>query len=450
VASAPPLPLPDEPKARGNGRGAKRVHAVDYNVEQDEAPKRSAVGATAAVEPEAPSAYSKLLGSLSGKKPAALAALLEGLSDNEDEDDAVERQEASDGVQSTDLAEDVEAFDNGLVVELSKDELLQKQAALGPEYEIVEVGEDDDDGESNDGSEGDGEASSAAEEGDASAGERDASEEEQGEETKSTQADELLKCSEAYAKHYELVVDSSDAAFASVVETEAARKKTTYATQTSPSFGTLHVFDVPSSKLCEMPVKMDVRLQGALVRPRLKVPRVEHEDGTLYLDLTPTQAELFHACNSYRDVFLPLRRLDTGDELRDAWVLHIANHILAARTRVLRHNAKLREASESKTTKAKGKEQSKDSTRSKGEKPQESDSDDSADEEHEYRDQGFTRPRILVVLPYRSSAYKFVACLAKILLGEDAAHGKGAKSIRNFSRCVSVCVCVCVCVFLSG
>ena len=93
--------------------------------------------------------------------------------------------------------------------------------------------------------------------------------------------------------------------------------------------------------------------------------------------------------------------IDLGDDLRHAWTLHVLNHVLSARTRVLRHNAHLKAAAEKKST----------------------------DEPPEYRDQGFARPRVLVVLPYRSSAHKFVKKLAE-LMGDD---GSG-KAIRNFPR----------------
>ena len=157
-------------------------------------------------------------------------------------------------------------------------------------------------------------------------------------------------------------------------------------------------------------MKLRKKIAAGLIRSRLLVSRKKMAVGEKQdleqsaasaevpdevLDYSPFQTDFFQLLNSYRDVFIPLRTLDNGDALRQVWALHILNHVLCARSRVLRHSTRLRVAREQL-----------DAGGSKV--------------ELEYRDQGFSRPRVLVLLPYRSSAAAAAAaCYAveKCLLG---------------------------------
>lgn len=74
-------------------------------------------------------------------------------------------------------------------------------------------------------------------------------------------------------------------------------------------------------------------------------------------------------------------------------LLHVLNHVLTSRSRVQRHNKQLREI----------------------EKSEDKDMDDADDADDEkFRDQGFTRPTVLVMLPTRSTCYRFVDDLFKL------------------------------------
>lgn len=105
------------------------------------------------------------------------------------------------------------------------------------------------------------------------------------------------------------------------------------------------------------------------------------EDGKF---LTEFQNELFSIINNYQDLYYYKQTLNNIDSIRFVYCLHIANHILKTHTRILRHNAKLKNK------------------------------DDVPDE---YRDQGYVRPKILVLLPFKSSAYKVVLLLEKLMFG---------------------------------
>ncbi|XP_069464604.1 U3 small nucleolar RNA-associated protein 25 homolog [Ambystoma mexicanum] len=100
---------------------------------------------------------------------------------------------------------------------------------------------------------------------------------------------------------------------------------------------------------------------------------------------TPLQKELFSIMNSYRDLFYPERSAsEQGEEVRHAYCLHALNHVLKANSQVLSNNAKKRDQK---------------STR----------------DEEEFRDQGLTRPKVLMVVPFRESALRVVQILITLI-----------------------------------
>ncbi|CAK9199357.1 unnamed protein product [Sphagnum troendelagicum] len=110
------------------------------------------------------------------------------------------------------------------------------------------------------------------------------------------------------------------------------------------------------------------------------------------------QAQFFSLCNSYADI-LHSRRYGSQDSAAagqehesamDAYILHILNHILKTRDLVSRNNEKLQHQHANELG---GK---------------------SRDAIDPPRDQGFTRPKVLVLLPLRSTALKFVKRLIEL------------------------------------
>ncbi|XP_042302069.1 LOW QUALITY PROTEIN: U3 small nucleolar RNA-associated protein 25 homolog [Sceloporus undulatus] len=100
---------------------------------------------------------------------------------------------------------------------------------------------------------------------------------------------------------------------------------------------------------------------------------------------TPLQKELFDIMNSYKDLFYPERTaLRNGEEVRHVYCLHALNHVLKANAQVLSNNAKRRD--------------------------QKPGTDDDC-----FRDQGLTRPKVLVVVPFRESALRVVHILIGLL-----------------------------------
>lgn len=100
---------------------------------------------------------------------------------------------------------------------------------------------------------------------------------------------------------------------------------------------------------------------------------------------SPLQREIFTLINSYNDVnHVNMNAVGSNLEIMKVYCLHIANHLLRCRAKVLSHTAKLKQMT-----------------------PEQ--------QEHaDYRDQGITRPRILILVPFRSTALQIVDILLKM------------------------------------
>ncbi|KAL4674826.1 hypothetical protein H8959_018760 [Pygathrix nigripes] len=105
---------------------------------------------------------------------------------------------------------------------------------------------------------------------------------------------------------------------------------------------------------------------------------------------TPLQKELFLIMNSYRDLFYPeSTALKNGEEIRHVYCLHVINHVLKANAQVLGNNSRRR-----------------------SQKFGVGDDDD-------FRDQGLTRPKVLIVVPFREAALRVVQLFISLLEGDS-------------------------------
>ncbi|KAJ2953347.1 hypothetical protein O0L34_g937 [Tuta absoluta] len=102
---------------------------------------------------------------------------------------------------------------------------------------------------------------------------------------------------------------------------------------------------------------------------------------------TPLQKELFSVMNNYQDFYYPERSFTNAEEIRYTYCLHVINHMLKTRTKILHHNAKLAKKSDL--------------------------SDD-------YRDQGLVRPKVLIMVPFKDAAYRVVKTIIDILVPKEA------------------------------
>ncbi|XP_031555549.1 digestive organ expansion factor homolog isoform X2 [Actinia tenebrosa] len=103
-------------------------------------------------------------------------------------------------------------------------------------------------------------------------------------------------------------------------------------------------------------------------------------------EFTPLQKKLFPYINSYQDVLYSNRSFDNGEDISKLYCLHAVNHILKTRSRVLKNNAKIVLAQKENK------------------------------EVDDLRDQGLTRPKVLILVPFRNSALKIVNIIIDLLL----------------------------------
>ncbi|KAJ2898925.1 rRNA-binding ribosome biosynthesis protein utp25 [Coemansia aciculifera] len=118
--------------------------------------------------------------------------------------------------------------------------------------------------------------------------------------------------------------------------------------------------------------------------PRLAKPLQNLNDGR---ESSEFQQRLLGWFDQYLDVVYAGRSFDKEDEITTAYALHAMNHVLKSKDLERRNKAKLAKAH------AEGVDGG------------------------ELRDQGFTRPRVLIILPFRNSAYKVVEKLYKLASG---------------------------------
>nr|CAG8492120.1 7513_t:CDS:2 [Entrophospora candida]CAG8499471.1 9913_t:CDS:2 [Entrophospora candida] len=89
--------------------------------------------------------------------------------------------------------------------------------------------------------------------------------------------------------------------------------------------------------------------------------------------------------NNYNDILYTNRMVKNSREIKEIYVLHAINHILKTRKHVLKNNSKITKAQASNKF-----------------------------IEKELRDQGFTRPKVLIILPFRNSALEVVDIMIKL------------------------------------
>lgn len=123
------------------------------------------------------------------------------------------------------------------------------------------------------------------------------------------------------------------------------------------------------------PPKLDLELKfsNLKIKHRLQLPWARTNG-----ELTSLQKELCGPLFTYKDILYPGRNWQNFEELQRLWVLHIVNHVYKTRDRVIKNNLRVNRG------------------------------------EEELRDQGFTRPKVLVILPTRQSAKRFTDTLSEV------------------------------------
>lgn len=131
--------------------------------------------------------------------------------------------------------------------------------------------------------------------------------------------------------------------------------------------------------------------------------------------LSAFQTELLGLMSSYRDIFYAERNDSNGEQIRVAYCLHALNHILKTRSRILAHNSKINQ----------GAAATADGGGGGGALLKSGDA---------YRDQGLTRAKVLIVAPFRQSAYQTVNTMISLLFADVKDTGSRRINIMNYKR----------------
>ena len=120
--------------------------------------------------------------------------------------------------------------------------------------------------------------------------------------------------------------------------------------------------------------------------------RLRETSGKLMHPMDKLSANLAFNLFNYHDILFPHRTLDNSEILRKLACLHAINHVFKTRDVVIKDNARLAR--------------------------------EDAQEDLEYRDQGFTRPKVLVILPTRNSCVKYVDIILSLCEPEQQENKK--------------------------
>ena len=122
------------------------------------------------------------------------------------------------------------------------------------------------------------------------------------------------------------------------------------------------------------------------------------KDNKLKVPFSPLQLALYPALSSYADIMISSVTRRNQNDVTNLLSLHIINHVLTSRSRVHRHNIRIKELTRGLDETGQGIE---------------------GDDENKWRDQGYTRPKVLVLLPTRGTCHDFVKRITA-LLGDSA------------------------------
>ncbi|KAG0280925.1 rRNA-binding ribosome biosynthesis protein utp25 [Linnemannia exigua] len=112
-----------------------------------------------------------------------------------------------------------------------------------------------------------------------------------------------------------------------------------------------------------------------------------HEEGKSSKIFTPLQRALVEPITEYKDILFTNRSLQNAQEIRNLYTLHALNHVLKTRDRILKNTGKIQRHQQNPEASA---------------------------IVPEFRDQGFTRPKVLIILPFKNTVVDVVESLIKL------------------------------------
>lgn len=129
----------------------------------------------------------------------------------------------------------------------------------------------------------------------------------------------------------------------------------------------------PFAKLPDLPVVVDTIERLALHK----------QLASNIKNVSQLQLDVLSIITRYHDFSFPERNFDNAEELRYCYCLHTVNHVLKSREIVVANN------------------------------------DNQDGDEDEMRDQGLTRPKVLILVPFKDSAYRIINMMISLLSPKD-------------------------------
>ena len=167
-------------------------------------------------------------------------------------------------------------------------------------------------------------------------------------------------------------------------------KWTTVEKKTYDNLGYSSLTQSPPGRAISIPSKTKVKISDFFIKKRV-LDAFEATYPSDFEKLSPLDLALLEPMMKYQDINFPYKTF-SNTSYRKLYALHALNHIYKTRDRIIKNTTKLnnyREALKNGTANL-----------------------DS--QEPEFRDQGFTRPKVLILLPTRNSCYELVELLIKL------------------------------------
>ncbi|KAL8942956.1 MAG: hypothetical protein Q9216_001371 [Gyalolechia sp. 2 TL-2023] len=206
------------------------------------------------------------------------------------------------------------------------------------------------------------------------------------EDSETSGVDESVKKHDCFSNH---LVDRDEKELASKIQAVRDNKWATEAHAVRSLWSAIRRVPIGSQgKQTETP-RSPLRLEDLKFKSKF-----EAAAGQLLSNSSGLSIELSASMFNYYDVLFAARSLRNADEIRKSISVHSLNHIFRTRDKVLKNTAKL----------------------SKNEH------DD--DDDVEFRDQGFTRPKVLMLLPTRQSCVKMVNVIVTLCEPEQQENKK--------------------------
>lgn len=153
--------------------------------------------------------------------------------------------------------------------------------------------------------------------------------------------------------------------------------------------------------------------KSALKRSARGARKESESTGGVGKEFSALQLAMYPAMARYADVLISSETRQNRDEINNLLSLHILNHVLTSRTRVQRHNRRIKDLTNSD-----------ENTSDKNQLGDEQGDD-------KWRDQGYTRPKVLVLLPTRGACWKFIKGMIE-QLGDAAIVDNGERLEKEY------------------